>query len=91
MQKCARRAHEYELLYLQLLTDDDKELHILEIEKMKKEIKCKRCSLDQDFAICEEMVDSMAGDDLYEKEEVVNEEFCVIKDVESTKEKMDTF
>ena len=56
---------------------------------MKKDIKSKRCSLDQDFAICKEMVDSMVGDDLYvvKKEEVVNEEFCIIKDVESVKEK----
>ena len=59
---------------------------------MKKEIKYKRHSLD-DFAICEEMVDLMVGDDLYgvKKEEVVNEEFSVIKDVESVKEKIDTF
>ena len=56
---------------------------------MKKEIKCKRCSLDEDFAICKETVDSMVSNDLYsvKKEEIVNEEFCVIKDVESIKEK----
>ena len=64
-----------------------------ETQKMKKEIKFKRCSLDQDFSICKETVYSMVSDDFHgvKKEEVVNKEFCVIQDVESVKEKMDTF
>ena len=89
MQKYSQRACEHELSYSQLLTDNNKELHMSEIEKAKKEIKGKRCSLDQNFAIVKEMVDSMVGDDKHDikKEEVVNKEFCVVKAFESVKEK----
>ena len=90
IQKCSRRAREYKLSYLQLLTDKDKELRMTEIEKVKKEIKGKRCSLDQDFTIIKDMVESMITVDDYvvKKEEVIHKEFCVVKIV---KEKKDTF
>ena len=101
--KCARRARECKLSCLSLLdnnklNDDKRALRLVDTEKMKKEIKGKRCVLDQDKSIITNLVslideddddahDTIKKEDLYaikfEKSEPLVEEFGVNKKNES--------
>ena len=61
MQKCSRRAREYKISYLVLVSDSDEcnELKLKDVEKTKKSVKGKRCVLDQDTKILQQMVNVM--------------------------------
>ena len=77
MQRCARRAREHKLSYLALMDEENKDLRLHDIEKMKKEIKAKRCTLDQDKAVITNLVSLLEDEDEYFKckEEVIDMEF----------------
>ena len=62
IQKCARRAREYELSYLTLLNDANADLKLNEIEKMKKDVKGKRCALEQDTSVVNNLVNLLEED-----------------------------
>ena len=55
MKKCARRARECKLSYLSLVDEDNSDIKLHDIEKMKKDYKYKRCVLEQDKAIANKM------------------------------------
>ena len=57
IQKCSRREREYKLSYLSLLSDsnNDVDLKLKDIEKMKKDWKGERCALDQDTPVAKDM------------------------------------
>ena len=59
-QKCSRSAREYKLSYTALLSNDDTNkvnLKLEDIENMKKEIKNKRCAMDQDYSLVKRMAE----------------------------------
>ena len=59
-EKCSRRAREYKLSYTALLPDDNTskvDLKLKDTEKMKKEIKNKRCVMDQDYSLVKRMAE----------------------------------
>ena len=66
-QKCSRgRAREYKLSYFALLNDDNTDLRLNEIEKMKKEIKGKRCVLEQDTKVVTDIVSLLENDENFD-------------------------
>ena len=59
VQRCCRRTRECKLSYAALLSMNEKneDLKMNSIEKMKKEIKNKRCTMDQDYSLIKKMAD----------------------------------
>ena len=74
IQKCSRKAREDELSYLHLLSDVDCDLKLKDIEKMKKEHKGKRCVLDQDKSVVQDIAKVIEDENIVVKDEFV----CVI-------------
>ena len=64
IQKCSRRAREHKLSYLFLLENDsdNEDLKLVDIEKVKKEIKNKRCAMDQDYSLVKKMAEAVNVD-----------------------------
>ena len=62
IQKCVRRARDHESSYLTLLNDSNVDLKLNEIEKMKKDVKGKRCALEQDTGIVNNLVNLLEED-----------------------------
>ena len=81
--KCARRAREFKLSYLSLLSNADsinKDCALRDaIEKMKKETKGKRCMLDQDASVIATLVSLLEDDADYE---IVKEKDHFVVDLE---------
>jgi len=69
IQKCARRAREYKLSYLTLLNlkETNEDFKLNDIEKMKKDVKGKRCALEQDKGIINNLVSLLEEDDDFVK------------------------
>ena len=69
IQKCARRAREYKLSYLTLLNlkETNEDFKLNDIEKMKKDVKGKRCALEQDKGIINNLVSLLEEDDNFVK------------------------
>ena len=63
-QQCPRRCQEHELSHAALLENDpnNADLKLVDIEKMKKDIKNKRHAMDQDFSLIKEIVDAIDDD-----------------------------
>ena len=59
VQRCCRQARECELSCTALFSMNEKneDLKLNDIEKMKKEIKNKRCTMDQDYSLIKKMAD----------------------------------
>ena len=80
-QKCSRRSREHKLSYAALLSDDDAnkvDLKLQDIEKMKKEIKNKRCAMDQDYSLFKwmaEVIEIVDDNDCKKTKDVVKFEF----------------
>lgn len=65
-----------------MLNDENNDLHSNEIEKMKKEIKGKRCALDQDNKVVTDLVKLLNKDDDYDEMKHVKVDdfkFCDVK------------
>ena len=58
-QRCCRRTREHKLSCAAILSlnDENEDLKLDDIKKMKKEIKNKRCTMDQDYYLIKKMVD----------------------------------
>ena len=72
IQKCSRRVREYKLSYLSLLSDsnNDIDLKLKDIEKMKKDWKGKRCVLDQDTPVAKDMAQIIGNESIVVKNEL---------------------
>ena len=59
VQRCSRRCREYKLSYCALLetNSDNDDLKLSNIEKMKKEIKNKCCTMDQDYGLVKQLAE----------------------------------
>ena len=64
-QRCCRRAREHKLSYAALLLDDESnmDLKLTNVEKMKTNIKNKRCAMDQDYGLVKKMTKALDGID----------------------------
>ena len=83
IQNCSRRARENELSYLALLHDDNTDSRLNEKEKTKREIKGKRCALEQDTKIVTDIVNLLEDDgdfDCMKSVKVFDFKFCGVKD-----------
>ena len=71
MQKLSRRVREHNIEHLALLSDSDEcdELKLMDVEKMKKSVKGKRCVLDQDANIVQQIVNAMDEENVVAKTE----------------------
>ena len=63
IKKCCRRARECKLSCLELMNVYDEQIHANDIEKIKKEIKNKRCAFDQDHAVITDLVKAIDEDE----------------------------
>lgn len=61
VQRCSRRCREHKLSYCALLeaNPDNDDLKLNDIEKMKKEIKNKRCTMDQDYGLVKRLAEQI--------------------------------
>ena len=64
VQRCCRRTRECKLSYTALFSINEKneELKFNDVKKMKKEMKNKRCAMDQDYSLIKKMVDEIDVD-----------------------------
>ena len=72
IQKYSRRVREYKLSYLYLLSDSNNnvDLKLKDIEKMKKDWKGKRCVLNQDTSVVKDMAQIIDNESIVIKNEL---------------------
>ena len=61
VQRFCRRCREHKFFYSALLkkNPDDDDLKLNDIENMKKEIKNKRCAMDQDYSLVKQLAETV--------------------------------
>ena len=86
-QKCCRRPREHKQFYLALfnLEEENTDLKMVNIEKMKKNTRNKRCAMDQDYGLAKHMVEALYDGDVQSKN--IKIMMCNFDDDKKLKEK----
>ena len=72
VQKCSRKAREHRLSCLYLLSDNDYDLKLKEIENMKQEWKGKRRALDQDVSVVKDVAQMLDDESVFVKDNLAH-------------------